>query len=184
MTGIKYDRGFFLDKAIFVGIDVHKNPWTITAICEGEIVYNGTIPADFGRLDNILARFNSGKVHTAYEAGFLGFSLHDHLTEKGYDSTVTPPSLVPKTGGKVKTDRRDSKKLASLLASGLLKRVYILTLEERADRELVRTRNQIERHRKRVQNQIKAKLVFHGIEKPKWLICSTYSGIWISNIKS
>ena len=56
-----------------------------------------------------------------------------------------------------------------MLASGFLKRVYVLTPEERADRELVRTRNQIERHRKRVQNQIKAKLLFYGIKKPKEL---------------
>ncbi|MBT9160870.1 MAG: hypothetical protein DDT26_02166 [Dehalococcoidia bacterium] len=169
MTSIKYNKDFFKGKDIFVGIDVNKSTWIITATCEGEIVYDGTIPADFERLDNILARFSQGKVHTVYEAGCFGFWLHDLLTEKGYDSMVTPPSLVPKIGGRVKTDRRDSKKLASLLASGFLKRVYVLTPDERADRELVRTRNQIERHRKRVQNQIKAKLLFHGVEKPKRL---------------
>ena len=122
-----------------------------------------------GWLDNILSRFSQGKVHTVYEAGSFGFWLHDHLAERGYSSTVTPPSLVPRIGGKVKTDRRDSKKLASMLAGGFLKRVYLLTPEERADRELVRTRNQIERDRKRVQRRIKAKLLFHGIAKTKWL---------------
>jgi len=169
MASIKYNREFFKGKDIFVGIDVHKSTWTVTAICDSEIVYDGAIPADFERLDNILCRFSSGKVHTVYEAGIFGFWLHDLLVEKGYDSMVTPPSLVPKIGGKVKTDRRDSKKLAGMLAGGLLKRVYVLSPEERADRELVRTRNQIERHRKRVQNQIKAKLTFHGVKKPKWL---------------
>jgi hypothetical protein len=38
---------------------------------------------------------------------------------------VTPPSLVPQEyGNRVKTDRRDSRKLAHLLAKGLLKRVW------------------------------------------------------------
>lgn len=169
MTSIKCGKEFFKGKDVYVGIDVHKTTWTLTAICEGEIVYDGTIPAEFKRLDNILPRFSQSKVHTVYEAGSFGFWLHDHLTERGYISTVTPPSLVPRIGGKVKTDRRDSKKLAGMLAGEFLKRVYVLTPEERGDRELVRTRNQIERHRKRVQNQIKAKLLFHGVKKPKRL---------------
>ncbi|MCL0051026.1 transposase, partial [Dehalococcoidia bacterium] len=133
MTSIKCGKEFFKGKDVYVGIDVHKTTWTLTAICEGEIVYDGTIPADFQRLDNILSRFSQGKVHTVYEAGSFGFWLHDHLTERGYISTVTPPSLVPRIGGKVKTDRRDSKKLAGMLAGGFLMRVYVLTAEERGD---------------------------------------------------
>lgn len=75
---------------------------------------------------------------------------------------VTPPSLVPRVGGRVKTDRRDSRKLASMLANGFLRRVHVLTPEERAHRQLLRTRNQIERHRKQTQAQIKSMLLFHG----------------------
>ena len=100
MTSIRYDREFFKGKDVFVGIDVGKSNWVVTATCEGEIVYDGIISADFERLDNILARFSQGKVHTAYEAGCFGFWPHDLLTEKGYDSMVTPPSLVPKIGGR------------------------------------------------------------------------------------
>lgn len=166
MNSIRANAGFFKGREVFVGIDVHKSNWTLTAICEGEIVYDGTIPADFARLQSILSRFAQGRVHTVYEAGGFGFWLHDLLLQEGHDSVVTPPSLVPKLGGRVKTDRRDSRKLASMLAAGFLKRVYVLSPEERADRELVRTRNQIERHRKRVQAQIKAKLLFYGISKP------------------
>ncbi len=169
MRSIKYDENFFKGKDVYVGIDVHKATWTITAICDGEIVYDSTIPSDCGRLDAILSRFHRGRVHTVYEAGCFGFRLHDRLTERGYDSMVTPPSLAPRMGGNVKTDRRDSKKLASMLVNGFLKRVYVFSPEERADRELVRTRNQIERHRKRVQSQIKSKLLFYGVKTPEWL---------------
>ena len=79
-----------------------------------------------GRLDNILSKLRQSKVHTAYEAGSFGFLLHDHLAERGYASTVTPPCLVPRIGGEVKTNMRDSKKLASMLAGGFLKWVYLL----------------------------------------------------------
>jgi transposase len=100
MSSIKYDRRFFKGKETFAGTDVHKSTWTVTATCEGEIAYDGTIAADFERLDNILTRFSQGKIHTVYEAGSFGFWLHDLLTEGGYDSMVTPPSLVPKIGGR------------------------------------------------------------------------------------
>lgn len=169
MTNIKANSNFFKRRDVFVGIDLHKSNWTLTAICEGEIVYDGSIPADFARLHSILSRFTPATVHTVYEAGGFGFWLHDQLVEQGYNSTVTPPSLVPKIGGRIKTDRRDSRKLASMLSGGFLKRVHVLSPEERADRELVRTRNQIERHRKRTQAQIKAKLLFHGVSKPPTL---------------
>ena len=167
MTRVNYTEGFFQGKEVFVGMDVHKTNWTLTAICDGEVVYDATLPADFNRLDTVLARFKQGRVHTVYEAGGFGFWLHDQLSQRGYDSIVTPPSLVPRMGGKVKTDRRDSRKLASMLAGGFLKRVYVFTPEERADRDLVRTRNQIERHRKRSQLQIKAKLAFYGVASPE-----------------
>jgi transposase len=166
MVSIRTNPDFFKGRQVFVGIDVHKSNWTLTAICDGELVYDGTIAADFTRLHSILSRFGQATVHTVYEAGGFGFWLHDLLLEEGYDSVVTPPSLVPRLGGRVKTDRRDSRKLASMLAAGFLKRVYVLSPEDRADRELVRTRNQIERHRKRVQAQIKAKLLFYGVSKP------------------
>jgi transposase len=48
----------------------------------------------------------------------------------------------------------------------MLKRVYVLSEEDRADRELVRTRRQLLEHRGDVLRQIKSKLLFHGIKIP------------------
>jgi len=77
---------------------------------------------------------------------------------------VVPPSLIPiESGNKVKTDKRDSRKLARLLEGNLLKRVYVLSEEDRADRELLRTRRQMVEHRNDVARQIKSKLLFHGM---------------------
>lgn len=82
---------------------------------------------------------------------------------------VTPPSLVPRVGGRVKTDRRDSRKLAAMLAGGFLRRIHVLRPEERAHCQSLRTRNQIERHRRQTQNQIKSLLLFHGKRAPRTL---------------
>jgi hypothetical protein len=44
---------------------------------------------------------------------------------------VVPPSLIPvESGNRVKTDKRDSRKLANLLESNMLQQVYVLTPEE------------------------------------------------------
>jgi transposase len=157
-------------KPIFVGVDVHKKDWTVHVICQGEELYHSTIVPEPERLIATLRRFEASEVHTVYEAGSTGYWLHDRLTETGFDSMVTPPSLVPRIGGRMKTDHRDSTKLATMLAGGFLKRVYVLSAEERAHRQLLRTRNQIERHRKQTQAQIKSMLLFHGKRAPTGLL--------------
>lgn len=162
----KVNSSYGKGKIIYAGIDVHKKDWVVTVVCEGEELYHAVIGSEPEVLIRILKRFEAKEVHTVYEAGPTGYWLHDALVEAGFDSMVTPPSLVPRVGGKVKTDRRDSRKLASMLAGGFLRRVHVLTAEERAHRQLLRTRNQIEHHRRQVQNQIKSMLLFHGKRTP------------------
>jgi transposase len=163
----KVNSGFGKGKIIYAGIDVHKKDWVVTVVCEGEELYHAVIGSEPGVLIKILRRFEAKEVHTVYEAGPTGYWLHDALVEGGFDSMVTPPSLVPRIGGKVKTDRRDSRKLTTMLAGGFLRRIHVLTPEERAHRQLLRTRNQIEHHRRQVQNQIKSMLLFHGKRPPE-----------------
>ena len=103
----------------------------------------------------------------AYEAGPFGFWLLDRLVLDSIEAIVVPPSLIPiESGNKVKTDKRDSRKLATLLEKNMLKRVYVLTTEEREHRDLLRTRRQIVDHRNNVARQIKSRLLFYGISSP------------------
>ena len=48
----------------------------------------------------------------------------------------------------------------------MLKKVWVLSPEERAHRQLIRTRRQIVNHRSDVMRQIKSLLLFHSIEVP------------------
>ncbi len=154
-------------KEVFVGIDVHKESWQVTVRTEGEEIFHGRIPGQYHALEKILDRFRGGKIKVAYEAGPCGFGLHDQLKEDGVEVIVVPPSLIPiESGNRVKTDKRDSRKLAKLLEGNLLKEVYVLTEEERMQRELLRTRHQLVGHRSGVARQIKSKLLFHGISSP------------------
>lgn len=153
-------------KEVFIGVDVHKESWHVTARTEGEEVFHGGIPSQYHALQRLFDHFKDCKVKVAYEAG-CGFWLYDKLTEDGIEAIVVPPSLIPiESGNKVKTDKRDSRKLAKLLEGNMLKRVYVLKEGDRVDRELLRTRRQIVEHRNDVARQIKSKLLFYGIRSP------------------
>ena len=59
-----------------------------------------------------------------YEAGPTGYVLQRQLAAAGLDCRVVAPSLIPvKPGARIKTDRRDARKLAELLRAGLLTEV-------------------------------------------------------------
>ena len=154
-------------KGVFIGIDVHKENWHVTVRVKEEEVFHGSIPSQYHALRRLLDHFKDCKIKVAYEAGPCGFWLYDRLTEDGIETIVVPPSLIPiESGNKVKTDKRDSRKLAKLLESDMLKRVYVLTEGDRADRELLRTRRQVLEHRNDVARQIRSKLLFYGIRSP------------------
>ena len=154
-------------KTVNVGIDVHKVSWHVTALVEGVIVESATIKPCYRVLKKLLARFAGGTLRIAYEAGPTGFSLYDDLTADGMDCIVVPPSLIPvESGNRVKTDKRDSKKLAQYLENNRLKKVYVLSKQARAHRQFVRTRRQLSDHRTDVMRQIKSLLLFHGIPSP------------------
>jgi transposase len=109
---------------LFVGIDLHKIRWHVTIRTFDVELFSASIPGDWEALRRVLDRYAGHRLEAVYEAGYFGFRLHDRLVAYGIPCPVTPPSLVPQEyGNRVKTDRRDSSKLAHLLAKGMLKRV-------------------------------------------------------------
>jgi len=166
-TALVMRRGSVVGKDIYVGIDVHKESWQLTVRTEGEEIFNGRIPGHYQSLKKFFERYEGCRIKVAYEAGPFGFWLSDKLTADSIEVLVVPPSLIPtESGNRVKTDRRDSRKLARLLESNMLKRVYVLAPLEREHRDLLRTRRQIVDHRNDVARQIKSKLLFYGITPP------------------
>ncbi len=155
---------------LFVGIDLHKNRWHITIRTFDVEVFSASIPGTWEALQRVLVRYAGHQMQAVYEAGYFGCRLHDRLVAYGIPCLVTPPSFVPREyGNRVKTDRRDSSKLAHLLAKGLLKRVWIPSEEELYHRQVIRRRRQLVRDRVRTQSRIKAELRFYGIhlEEPR-----------------
>ncbi len=157
-------------KDVFVGVDVHIRDWKVAIRTEDDEITTCTIAGKWEALRDLLSRYKDSarRVRVAYEAGYSGFWLWDRLVGWGCECIVTPPSRIPQeAGNRVKTDRKDCKKLAYMLAKGMLKEVYVPTKQERHHRQVVRTRRQLVRHCVRVQSQIKALARFYGIELPE-----------------
>lgn len=152
---------------LFVGIDVSITSWHLTVRCQGQTVLSTAIPPTLLSLEGVLKRFPGCRLHSVYEAGGFGYWLHDWLLAHQVDSIVVSPAHVPlEAGNRVKTDRRDSLKLATLLEAGILRPIFIPPLTVRGARELVRQRDRLQRLRRASMNRLKSLFLAHAIQVP------------------
>jgi transposase len=76
---------------------------------------------------------------------------------------VVAPSLTPtRSGDRVKTDKRDARKLARLLRAGELTAVYVPETTDEAMRDLCRARTDAVDDRRRSRHRLKGFLLRHG----------------------
>jgi transposase len=159
------------DERIAVGVDVDKRRyhvavWSKTRGLIADWVQGASPTALLAKLAPI-----AGQIEVlAYEAGPTGFGLARAAQAAGIAVIVAAPSRIPaERGRRVKTDRLDCIKLAQLAALGLLKAACIPSEQEEADRAIGRVREQLTRKARRVKQQIKSSLLFHGWEEPQGL---------------
>jgi len=171
MKYFKDTEEFIKNKKVFCGIDVHKSKWNLCFFSDGEMIERMQINSDYHRLLTHLHTFyhSASSVKLVYEAGFTGFWLCRKLRKAGYHCIVTPPNRVPKTEGKVKTDKRDAAKLTRYLCSGILKEVYLPPESIEADRRVERHRLSFVKKKTRIQNQIKSFLYLHDVQRPDFI---------------
>jgi transposase len=135
-----------MSKLRYVGLDVHKDTIVMAVAEEGqsEAVVLGTFPHDVARLIKRLTKLEAevSRLRVCYEAGPTGFGLCRRLKKAGIDCTVVAPSLVPQqSSSRVKTDRRDARRLAHFLRSGDLTAVWVPDEQTEALRDLERSRD-------------------------------------------
>lgn len=160
-------RTDYMGKDVFVGIDVHKKSYSVYCIVDREKVKSWSMKASPAELIRQLKEYFPGsRLHTAYEAGFSGYALHRALKSSGINSiVVNPGSIETASRDRVKTDKRDAKKLSEQLSNGRLKSIYIPSEEEELLRLSVRLRGLIVKNRARVACQIKSKLYQFGYDE-------------------
>ena len=76
------------------------------------------------------------------------------LKKAGIDCVVVAPSLVPQQGSRVKTDRRDARRLAHFLRSGDLTAVWVPDEQTEALRDLERSRDDAKNAERVARHQI------------------------------
>jgi len=160
----------FSNQNIYVGFDVHLKSWNVTILTEKVAVKTFSQDPNPELLYQYLVRnFPGGIYHSAYEAGFCGYWIHNKLISLGVNSIVVNPADIPTTNKErvQKEDQRDSRKIARSLRSGDLKAIYVPGLKTLEDRGLLRARATMVKDMTRFKNRIKSFLHFHGIEYPE-----------------
>ena len=136
---------------LYVGLDVDDKAFHGAGFYEntGQIFEFSCRPNNACLLKKLQTFQKKGfKLHTCYEATYIGYSLHRFLLSKGIQNSIIAPSLIPKTPGKcVKTDRIDCKKLALYLSKGLLTAVCVPDQEDEQVRDVIRSRSFLVRQR-------------------------------------
>lgn len=153
----------------YVGLDVHKKDIVVCMWLPGRRSAEPTFrvvnePRAVRRLAKRLLREAPGEVECAYEAGPLGYGLQRQLRSLGVGCMVVAPSLIPvKPGDRIKTDRRDARKLVEYLRGGSLTEVHPPSEEDEALRDLCRCREDVREDLTRCRQRLGKFLLRRGV---------------------
>jgi transposase len=154
---------------VYIGLDVHKEDIVIGVADAERVFIHGKCSSDIDRFVTALRKllkkygYSKAEARMCYEAGPCGFVLARHLLRMGYAIEVVAPSLIPKkSGDRVKTDRRDAKKLARLYRAGELTPVHIPDAEDEVMRDLCRARTDAMEDQTRAKHRLTMFLLRNG----------------------
>ncbi|HSM33245.1 MAG TPA: IS110 family transposase [Anaerolineae bacterium] len=148
----------------YVGLDVSKASISVALLRPDGRLDEESIPNTPEALRRLVRRWpEPTTVRACYEAGPTGYDLHRQLTALGIETTVIAPSLTPRRpGDRIKTDRRDARKLAGLFRADELTAVRVPTPTEEAVRDLLRARQDEREDILRARHRLSKFLLRHG----------------------
>jgi transposase len=153
------------DVRLWVALDTHK-----LSIVAATLPRSGGQP-QLHEIENtpialrrLVDRLGGGRgLAVCYEAGPVGWQLKRQLDELGVACDVIAPSLIPvRAGERIKTDRRDAKRLVRLFRAGELTFVAPPSPEQEGLRDLVRCREDLRDARMRARHRAVKQLTRHG----------------------
>lgn len=151
-----------------VALDGHKKEHQVCMQLPGEeSVREFSVknqPREIKRMVKRIQKQAPGPIRMCYEAGPCGFALQRQIAAEGVSCVVIAPSLIPvKPGDRVKTDRRDARKLLKLFQAGMLTEVHPPNEEEESVRELCRCREAAKLAQTAARHQLSKFLLRHGV---------------------
>ncbi len=177
-------------KILFIGLDVDDKFFSGCGYeGKGSRYLDFKCKPSLGALDKKLQSFKEEgyDMKICYEATYLGYSLQRDLENKGYECEVIAPSLIPEIAGKkIKTNKIDSRKLATYYSQGNLTKVYIPDKEEETMRDLLRSRKFLQDQIKRLKVHITSMCRRQGlnyreeIERPRAEYWTQLHREWLS----
>ena len=156
-------------------MDVHSKTYTLCAMepiigQEDRIFATIQVDADYKNvilfIENLkekLGRNDTYDIQCGYEAGCLGYTLYNELTQAGVKCVILAPStMMTPQGKRIKTDARDALMIAQCLSYGTYHSVYIPTQEDDSVKEYLRMRDDHKQALKKIKQQIGAMCLRHG----------------------
>ena len=152
-------------RTVTVGLDVHARSIRLAAVRADELLEERTLPYDEEAVERVLRRWPG--VRCCYEAGPTGFGLYRHLVERGIDCRWWRRGWC-RSGRAIgsRPIQRDARKLARLLAGGLLEPIHVPSPELEAARDLVRAREDARLDRMRDRHRLSKFCLRHGRRLP------------------
>ena len=173
----------FAGQEFFVGLDVHKNQWTVSVQCHHRALGKSlVVEPSAKKLVRYLRRlYPGGSYHVVYEAGYSGFWPARDLQCHGVEVMVVNPADIPTKHKERsnKTDRVDSRKLARSLENKELNGIYIPDRLAEEYRLLNRYRGRLVGEQTRLKNRIKAVLAEFNYRVPIALEGKRWSGPYL-----
>ena len=157
---------------IFVGMDVHKNSFSVCAFSPADRAYFGQtkLSSDYDALLRYLKELvgsydADAHLVCGYEAGCTGFDLYRYLTLHGIHCQVVAPNTIKEAKSKrrIKTDKRDAKMLAEAIAYDSCNYVTVPTQDLEDIREYIRMRDDHKTALKKTKQQIKSFCLRHHL---------------------
>jgi transposase len=148
----------------FVGLDVHARSVKAFAldVSTGE-VWRKSLDNDAGQLIDWCLTL-PGPIRVVYEAGPTGYGMARAFAETGLDLVVAAPSKLPVVpGDRVKTDKRDAKRLSEALAAGQVTAVWVPSEDQEAARDLFRCREDAQIEFKAAAHRLSKLLLRNGL---------------------
>jgi len=154
----------------YVALDDHKRKHQVAVLLPGmkrEEALTWRVEntrAGIRKMVRKVLKMAPGDVRFCYEAGPNGYVLQRRI--EGFDGVscvVVAPTKTPRrSGDRVKTDRRDAKKLVGLFRAGELQGIVPPVPEEEAIRDLCRCRRAAQRHLMASRHQLDKFLTRNG----------------------
>lgn len=155
-------------RVIYVGMDVDKAKIACAAVTDErseesrETVIANTRAAVQRYVVGLQGK--GEEIVVCYEAGCCGFELYRQLTDLGVGCVVAAPGLIPsKPGDRIKTDRRDARKLARALRNGEVSGVYVPSLEDERVRDYLRLYEDVKGDLRKAKQRLLHFLLRHRI---------------------